>query len=82
MWAVHAGRIPTRRVRLAAIMRSVVEPGAILATGIDVAAIRALAWSQTHLLFDQATTGEAVEFPVNLRDLDERRQSARFVVRG
>jgi hypothetical protein len=64
------------------VQRSLVEPGAILATGIDVAAIRALSWSPTHLLFDQATTGEAVEFPVSLRDLDERHQSARFVVRG
>jgi hypothetical protein len=63
------------------VQRSAVEPGTILATGIDVAAIRALAWSPTHLLFDEATTGEVMEFPVSLRDLDERHQSARFVVR-
>jgi hypothetical protein len=64
------------------VQRSVSEPEAILAAGIDVAALQALAWQPTHLLFNEATTGEPLEFPVSLGDRDERRQSAKFVVRG
>jgi hypothetical protein len=64
------------------VQRSMVEPAAILAIGVDAAAISALAWSPTHLLFNESSTNERLEFPVSLRDLDVNEQSARFVVRG
>jgi hypothetical protein len=58
-----------------------VEPATLPANGIDVEAVQALVWSPTHLLFNDPAAGEPLEFPVTLKDLDERHELAKFVIR-
>jgi pyrimidine deaminase RibD-like protein len=49
------------------IMRSMIDPPTLLIRGINVEAVEALAWTPTQLEFRDATTGEVVERPGELR---------------
>ena len=63
------------------IMRSEIEPPAVVVKGIDAKAVEAMGWKPTRLLFKDARTGELKEFSGQLRDTPEP-NTVKFAIHG
>jgi pyrimidine deaminase RibD-like protein len=63
------------------IMRSEIEPPAVLVKGVDVNAIETLGWEPTGLRFKDAKTGEEKVFSGQLRDTVEP-DALKFAIHG
>lgn len=63
------------------IMRSEIEPPAVLVKGVDLKTIESLGWKPTHLRFKDGKTGEEKVFPGQLRDTLEP-DTLKFAIRG
>ena len=63
------------------IMRSEIEPPALVVAGIDIGAVKALGWSPTRLVFKDAKTGEPREFSGQVRDTPEE-DTLKFDIHG
>ena len=63
------------------VMRSEIEPPALMVTGVDVRAVKALGWNPTRVLFKDAKTGESIEFSGQVRDTPEP-NTLKFAIHG
>jgi pyrimidine deaminase RibD-like protein len=63
------------------IMRSEIEPPALIVAGVDMKGVRAMEWTPTRLVFKDARTGEPKEFYGELRDTADA-NILKFAIRG